>query len=205
MQNVNQFSLSHSNITENTLFGVYADAQFCTITKSTFYPNYQGGIACLGRYEITNNFLFRNGNPSDAKFGGMRLDTSTTGNRVAHNTLAQNVRAYSAVAPVYAGGLFCNNGIAPNNLLVDNEHGNEQDPSAQKAGSCDFAGSITNESADPYLFIEPYNSPQNFHFSSSLSPAINAGALLLMPITDDFDTNPRTDGVPDVGADEFVP
>lgn len=135
----------------------------------------------------------------------MRLETSLTGNRVAHNTLAQNVRAYSTTQPVYAGGLFCTNGIAPNNLLVDNEHGNEQDPSAQKAGTCDFAGTIANESAAPYLFVEPYNSPQDFHLSSSTSPAIDAGVLLSIPVAEDFDGDPRGTGVPDVGADEFVP
>jgi hypothetical protein len=43
----------------------------------------------------------------------------------------------------------------------------------------------------------------NYHLADSASPAVGVGTP--GAVTEDFDGEPRNDGSPDVGADEFVP
>ncbi|MFN0250134.1 MAG: right-handed parallel beta-helix repeat-containing protein [Kofleriaceae bacterium] len=163
------------------------------LERSTIINNRAGGVSAVDTsYDVTNNMIVLNGaQVSPVEFGGMRLAGS---GRAIHNTITQNRAPPDAL---YAGGLYCDNGTASNNIIVDNERGNEELPYAQVRGTCNFAGSIVDPSSNAAVFVDPFAG--DFHLASS-SPAVNAGGTPQVGI--DFDGEPRSDGAADLGADE---
>lgn len=105
-----RLDVERSSITNNMGTGVLAAAQQVVIRRSTFHTNRLGGISSVGGvFDITNNFVYRNGNDANAPFGGLRLDTTMPGNRFDHNTVIRNDAQYGAT-PTYAGGVYCRGG-----------------------------------------------------------------------------------------------
>jgi hypothetical protein len=194
-----------TEISQNKGIGISAFSQFVAVRQSKIFSNPQGGVRSVGGvFDVTNNLVFRNGDQITATFGGMRLDSSLPGNRVEHNTVAWNERAYSTTPPVYAGGLFCNGGgSGANNLIVNNAHGNATEPAAQIGGTCDLTGSLVSSDSTPYNFVRPVAEPFDYHLADADSPAANAGIATAAPLQVDIDGQPRSDGMPDVGADEL--
>lgn len=92
-----------------------------------------------------------------------------------------------------------------NNLIANNFRGNEFDASAQKGGTCTFTGSKVLASDSTAHFVSPIAEPFDYHLADAQSEAVNVGILSNSPITEDFDGDARSDGMPDVGADELHP
>ena len=195
-----------STISDNGDLGVRATVQVLSIHKSTILSNHGGGISGIGGiFDITNNFVCRNGNDTNGEFGGLRLDTTLPGNRVIHNTIDRN-DSNPLANPRYAGGFFCRGGGSyTNNLIVNNFAGSATQPNAQTGGTCDLTGSlIANDDASSH-FVNSLNLPFDYHLADGGSSAVNTGIAGPAPEAEDFDGDPRNDGHPDVGADEFKP
>jgi hypothetical protein len=92
-----------------------------------------------------------------------------------------------------------------NNLITNNFYGNQFDPNAQVGGTCTFSGSLIEASDEAIRFVRTGEEPFDYHLADAQSTAVNAGVLGSPPITEDFDGDPRDDGMPDVGADELRP
>ena len=195
-----------STINGNQYLGVRASVQTLTIHRSTVSSNRGGGISGTGGiFDITNNFVFRNGNDTNSEFGGLRLDTNLPGNRVIQNTIVRN-DSNPLANPLYAGGFFCRGGGSfVNNLIVNNFAGAADQHNAQIGGTCDLTGSqISNEDVTS-KFVSPVALPFNYHLADMSSRAVNSGIIGPAPETEDFDGDLRNDGAPDVGADELKP
>jgi hypothetical protein len=198
-------SILHSTIAQHAGIGVDAGPEQAIIRRSMFFSNRKGGISIVGggAFDVTNNYVYRNGNAADSTFGGMRLDSIVAGNRVEHNNVVRNDMDVSAT-PVYAGGIFCRGGgTSFNNIIANNFRGNALDANAQVGGTCTFDGSLALASDSTLNFVRPISEPFDYHLANVQSAAVNAGVTGASPVTDDFDGDPRTDGMPDVGADEL--
>ncbi len=197
-------AISDSRINGNQLIGISGSGTTLTVSRSSLTENRQGGISFGGgRYDITNNFVFRNGNDADATFGGIRLEAPDESSRVEHNTIVFNDMAVG-LNPVKAGGLFCVNNAAPNNLIYNNFEGNNSQPNAQTGGNCNLSGSlvVNGNGTNEMHFVSPISAPVDYHIADAFSPAVNAGVV--SNVSDDIDKDPRSDGLPDIGADEVV-
>lgn len=201
---IGQLAITHSTVRENAGIGVLANCQQTTIHSSIIAANKLGGVSSVGGvFDVTNNFVYRNGDDTNATFGGLRLDTNDPGNRVAHNTIVRNEARYET-SPPYSGGMFCRGGgTAANNLITNNFLGNADHPSAQIAGTCTLTGNSITPDALPMHFLKDDFEPFDYHLADAQSAAVNKGMVLNPPISDDFDGDARSDGQPDVGADEL--
>lgn len=197
-------TIRSSTISNNAEIGVTAVAGLMTVERSKISGNRRGGLSSVsGTFDVTNNFVVYNGDPSVTSFGGMRLESSSSGNRVQHNTVARNDCDVNAT-PVLAGGVYCVGAVASNNLVVTNYRGNTTLPSAQVGGSCDFSASYVSETPINGMFrADGMNMADGFHLDSSTSPVVNAG--IASGVTVDIDGQARSDGMPDLGADELDP
>jgi hypothetical protein len=68
-----------------------------------------------------------------------------------------------------------------------------------------LTGSQISNSDDVAHFKRPIMEPYDYHLADSASSALNAGMIGPAPETEDFDGDARSDGHPDVGADELRP
>jgi hypothetical protein len=204
-QQLDQLTIAKSTIAENLGLGVNSTAQQTTIRASNLYSNRMGGISSVnGVYDVTNNFVYRNGNAASSLFGGMRLESIVVGNRVEHNTVVRNDAEFGAT-PTLAGGVYCRGGgTSANNLITNNFYGNAAQSNAQVAGTCTFTGSLVLESDATARFVSSVAEPFDYHLADTQSAAVGVGIVSNPPITDDFDGEPR-DTMPDVGADELGP
>lgn len=196
-------SVNRTSILGSLLVGLDATPVSLELHRSLLTGNLQGGVRSVGgTLDVTNNFVFRNGNSKDATFGGMRLEPANGSNRIQHNTIVFNDSDPFA-SPLLAGGLFCKFAGASNNLIYNNFSGNNTMPNSQTGGGCDFTGSliVNGDGTNEMHFVSPIAEPFDYHLADELSPAVNSG--LPGTVTEDFDGDPRTSS-PDIGADEFV-
>ncbi|MDQ3365111.1 MAG: right-handed parallel beta-helix repeat-containing protein [Myxococcota bacterium] len=192
--------ITDSVIADNRMLGVSAIISRLGVHRSLVFGNRAGGLSSIGgTYDVTNNFVSRNGNNASAAFGGMRLESTQAGNRAAHNTIVDNNCDVNAT-PVLSGGFFCTGGSAPNNLILDNSRGNASLENAQTGGTCNFGGSLIAESALGFFVSLGSLTPADYHLVAP-NAAVNGGVT--GNITDDIDGQARSDGMPDIGADEL--
>jgi hypothetical protein len=86
-----QLTIARCTISEGAGFGITVSDVTLKVTRSTISINHDGGLRSIGGlFDVTNNFVFANGNDADGEFGGMRLETTLPGARVEHNTIAMN-------------------------------------------------------------------------------------------------------------------
>ncbi len=198
--------ISDSTIERNQQIGIEATTSArLEVARSSVSGNLQGGISSVaGSFDIANNFVFRNGNSKDAKFGGIRLDVTNGASRVEHNTIVFNDSDPFA-SPSFAGGLFCKGAGGHNNLIYNNFAGNNTASNAQTGGTCTLEGSLilNGNGTNEMHFLSPIAEPFDYHLADPQSPAANGGVP--STVTDDADREPRTDGLPDIGADELTP
>ncbi|MBA3405987.1 MAG: right-handed parallel beta-helix repeat-containing protein [Gemmatimonadaceae bacterium] len=197
-------SVLRSYIHSNRAIGI--DGRFVTklvVRRSSVFANRMGGISgSSGQFDLTNNFVYRNGNAANSQFGGVRIVNSNSGNRIEHNTIAYNDSDVNA-APPMAGGIYCTGLGGPNNLVYNNFAGNNMLPNAQVNSGCDMTGSLVRNgdgTNEPH-FVSPIAEPFDFHLADPASPAANVGRP--SDLTEDFDGDARPNGLPDVGADEL--
>jgi hypothetical protein len=64
---------------------------------------------------------------------------------------------------------------------------------------------LISESDLAFHLVRSTAQPIDYRIADEQSIAVDAGSILAMPLGDDFDGQSRSDGKPDVGADELVP
>ena len=186
-----------SVVTRNKGIGIVSQSGPLIVDACTVSENLGGGISSTnGSFNITNNAVVHNGDPGVTGFGGLRLDSSEPVNRFQHNTVIRNDCDVNFM-PVLAGGVYCVGAIASNNLIANNFRGNTSLANAQTGGSCDFGNSIISQT-DATLGL----AADGVHLTAT-SSAVNAGSA--SAVTTDIDGAARSDGMPDIGADEFQP
>lgn len=194
-------AVSRTVIHDNQQLGIDAAPVSLQLSRSEVSENQQGGVRSLGgSCDITNNYVFRNGNDKTATFGGMRIEPDGATKRIEHNTIVFN-ESDPFANPAFAGGLFCKNASAPNNIVYLNTAGNNTMPNSQTGGVCVFNGSliVNGNGTNELHFVSPATVPFDYHLADDLGPASNAG--MQTTVTVDFDGDPRGTS-PDIGADE---
>jgi len=195
-------TIKTSTITRSRQLGVTTVNSALVLHRSMVSYNRLGGVrSTQGSFNVVNNFVFRNGDPGASTFGGMHLDSASTTSRVMHNTVLLNDCDVSL--PALSGGLYCRigtTGTAYGNLIANNYRGNTSFQNAQTGGTCDFTYSLVAETT---LSLGCVLASEECHLAGAASPAVNAGMSL--GVMEDFDGEPRSDGKPDMGADEVQP
>lgn len=196
-------TIKTSTITESTGIGVTAQGGALIVQRSSISANRMGGIrSTQGTFEIVNNFVFQNGNAANSTFGGMHLDSNAAQSRVQHNTVTRNDCDVN-VEPPFSGGVYCNLPFPSNacgNVIANNFRGNTTYQNAQTGGNCFFGCSLVKPDT---IEIGCAPGSNECHLSGNGGLALDAGTDL--GVMEDFDGEPRSDGKPDFGADEFHP
>ena len=207
MTHTGELELQRCKITNNG-FGIQnASNSLVTVNRSTISLNPDGGIVLAGaipKFDITNNFIFRNGDENGSIHGGITISGGTAGApaRLEFNTIVDN----DAIAGgSRSGGVQCtiNGFLAPNNLIARNAlAGNPAEP-AQANGGCNFAGSIRQIDMTNLNFVEPNTLPYDYHVTTS-NIAIDMATTGTVMF--DVDGEARPNGAArDIGADELYP
>ncbi len=199
-------TVRQSNLVNNAFHGVYAnESSKVRIERSVIVGNGGSGLTA-GSTEVMlfNNFFVDNGGDSATDHGGaIRLsDTVALTSRVEHNTIVGN----DSTLPEYpAGGIACGGALTitlRNNIV----HGNTGD---EVSGSCSheysLLSSVTESMSGAHNIIAQdagFRGGGDYHISSG-SPAVSK-ASQMEDVTEDFDAERRSDGLPDIGADELA-
>lgn len=195
--------VAQSTLSSNAGGGISATGTTMTVSQSTVNENAGGGISVSGigaEFDITNTFVFRNGDVSASTFGGLNLGIALAGsNRLAFNTIVDNE------ANINSGGIICNAGtfMAPNNIIARNTlAGDATAPTAQTSGACTYPTSkIQNDVSG--LAFQQSEAPVFSYKLSAGSSAIDQ-ATTAVPIDVDNEGDHRPQGLQkDIGADEF--
>lgn len=131
-----------------------------------------------------------NGNPTAGFLTGIRVETSCNA-MVLHNSVYSKLLPYSAALEQK---FPTTTGIVANNLL-------SHEAVRYVKADADVYGNV--EFVDESVWYWPAN--RDFHLSSGATDLIDHGDPITVDdglITDDIDGEPRSDGAPDVGADE---
>jgi hypothetical protein len=201
-------SVHGSSILYNFGGGIVATGGTTAVTASFVVLNHSGGVSITsGAFELVNNVIARNGGLGEGGFGGVRLaQIGSVTRRFEFNTLADNRGDGDPV------GVACSDMAAAITLSNSIVYGNGDQGAKQVGGSelCTWTYSLIgpqdvpepgagNVVGDP-LFAPP--SPGGTSFDLELgSPAIDA-ADPTARVSVDIDGNGRSDGKPDMGADE---
>lgn len=199
-----QVTLDRVKLTNNAGGAISALGGTLTVSQSTISGNSGGGISMVGTgitFNITNNFIVRNGNSSTATVGGASL-AGTASSVFAFNTVVDNQILNTTLG---AGGVLCDIAgfTAPNNIIVRNfVNADETKTNSNTNGQCSYPTSTTATSVAGLMFASPDNLPYNYHIGST-STAVDQ-ATTASSVAIDFDGDARPQGVaPDRGADEY--
>jgi hypothetical protein len=198
-------SLTRVTVDQNQGAGVSSAGGALSISRSTFSGNQRGAIsvdANEATFDITNNFIVRNGDGTPL-FGGVYLKVVAAGSsRFEFNTVVDN---RSAMGAGRSGGIICLlvGFIAPNNIIARNQLGTSTtDPNAQSFGDCIYRTSKIQSDVAELNFVSPDMMPYSYKLLES-SSAIDQ-ATTASTVTVDHDGDPRPQGAQkDIGADEL--
>ncbi|MHC4944847.1 MAG: FG-GAP-like repeat-containing protein [Planctomycetota bacterium] len=191
------FTITGGSATEGG--GIYCLFSEPTIRKNHISENiadFGGGIYCVATspmMEIASNMIYSN--YATVAGGGMFCYVSNP--NIFNNTITQN-------GSVSGGGIYCDSFLSSicNTILWD-DFPDEIAGGNPEATCCDVLGGWTgsgNIDMDP-LFEEPSNGDYHLNW---LSPCINRGTNMGLPVMDvDGDSVPCM-GTCDMGADEFT-
>ncbi|MBC7974885.1 MAG: right-handed parallel beta-helix repeat-containing protein [Myxococcales bacterium] len=198
-----------SKIVDNEGQGISSTVCKLTLSSSTIAFNTLGGITVNGgSFDITNNFVFENGDRTTALAGGAQLfPMAGTTNRFEFNTVVDNHVRANIAAP--AAGVVCDIAgfTAPNNIIVGNDiNGDELGVNANIVATamCSFPSSTIAglpEDIAALMFVSERD-PRNYRLKAG-SSAIGT-ATTPSTVTVDFDGDARPQGTgADRGADEL--
>jgi hypothetical protein len=159
--------------------GITVSSGMLVLHQSTVSNNAGGGITINGaaaHFDISNTFVFRNGNISSSVVGGARLvQFANDGmNRFEFNTIVDN---HIATNSTNAGGVTCdtNGFVTANNIIARNDvNGDTTLSNANILGVCNFATSFVGTSATELDFVNPDAAPFDYRIQSG-SVAIDQG------------------------------
>lgn len=193
-------SVTASTISDNKLAGLATEGGVMNVTRSTIRDNGAGGlyVTMPKRFQITNNFIFLNGNDL-SKTGGVYLVANANPaviNTLEFNTIVRN-RA-GRHGSTLSGGVVCDlpGHLALNNLIFENSGGSASDP--QVGGACGYGNSLLSAPAN-----SGFVSADDLHLTAQMPSAIidkaDCGGIKV-----DIDGDARPAGSAcDLGADEF--
>jgi len=200
--NTAMLSLVRAKVIGNAGGGISASGGTLKVSQSTISLNAGGGISISGSgatFDLTNNFIYRNGDQDTGTFGGLNLGIAVAGtNRLAFNTIVDNRAA------INSAGVICNapSFMGPNNIIARNAlAGSTTAPNAQTSGACTYPTSTIANDVTTLAFAHPDMAPFDYHLtaaSSAIDQATTATTVMV-----DFDGDVRPHGAaPDQGADE---
>jgi len=199
----NKLSLNRVKIHDCGMIAVTNAGQL-TVSRSKIYSNPAGGLGLTGSFDVTNSVIVHNGGDGTA-FGGVSI-TGAGQSTFEFNTVADN-DAKGGGANV--GGVLCTTSgfQAPNNIIARNTSmGDASAANANVAANtpCDFTGTTIQTDVAGLAFVDPDNTPFDYHIGSASTAKDTAGVLSL--ISQDFDSQARPYGPgKDRGADEYHP
>ncbi|NVB82673.1 MAG: right-handed parallel beta-helix repeat-containing protein [Kofleriaceae bacterium] len=198
-------ALYESTVSGNQGSGLSLSGVSLTMSRSLVSINRGGGISISGTssFDITNNFIFRNGDPDASMFGGVNIGVATPGvNRFEFNTIADN---RSSPGTIRAGGVLCDiPGFAGgNNIIARNAVGGSTTvTNAQTLGQCTYPTSKIQADVTDLAFVSADAAPYNYKLTAG-SSAIDQ-ATTSSSINSDYDLDVRPQGgQKDIGADEY--
>jgi len=201
-------TITQSTISGNQGVGISATGGMLTIARSTVSLNPGGGLSIGGVgpvFDITNTYIFRNGDENSSTFGGLSLDFAIPGtNRLAFNTIVDNRANLGAAS---AGGVFCDAAsfVAGNNLIFRNTGGSTT--TAQTFGNCTYGNSfvVAAPAADNTpQFKHPNTTPFDYHLTAETPTTIRDAAGSCSIVDHDGYQRPFG-GACDLGAAEYHP
>jgi hypothetical protein len=202
-----KLSLTRVKIDGNQGVGISVAGGSLTLSQSDVAQNTGGGVSVSGvgvTFDITNNFIYRNGDPDNGTFGGLSLGIAVAGtNRLEFNTIMDNRAA------INSGGVVCNATAfaGPNNIIARNVLGmSTTAPGAQASpNGCTYPTSRMQDDASGLAFVDS-EAPAPFDYRLMGSSNAIDQALTPSTVTIDHDGKPRPIGSQkDVGAFEFRP
>jgi hypothetical protein len=207
MTHTGELELQRCLVTGNDTGIQNASSSLVTINRSTVSRNDVGGIVLVGtvpKFDITNNFVFRNGDANGSPNGGITIDGVSAGipARLEFNTIVDNDASSGGSR---SGGVQCTiTGFpAPNNLIARNALDNVETALAQVNGGCNFDGSLKQLDLTNLNFAQPDTAPYDYHLRTGNTGIDMATTGTLMF---DVDGEARPNGVArDMGADELYP
>jgi hypothetical protein len=197
--------LDHVTVDSCTNGGITVTSGKLILHQSTVSNNTNGGIDFANvpsTFDISNNFIFRNGQTSSGVVGGIRLlNFSNDGtNKLEFNTIVDNHIANSTTR---AGGITCDTGgfSMANNIIARNDvNGDRSAANANVVGVCNNLTSYIDQNILPLNFVDADNPPYDYHIQAG-SMAIDMGGTTTLDYDFDGNHRPRYQGY-DQGANE---
>ena len=182
--------------------GVNTTAGTLTMKRATIYGNTGGGVAVNAGVlaTIVNNVIVRNGNPSNALFGGVNLSAVAATSVFEFNTVADN----DAGTAGFGGGVVCGGVLVNlrNSIVANNKINGMTAPSNAQILNCPPQTSAVLPSSTTLKFKNDTIEPYDYHLLFG-SVAIDAATTTSM-MNGDFDGDVRPQGAAkDQGADEY--
>ena len=198
-----KLALTRVKLTGNQGLGLSAQGGAVTISQSVVASNVGGGILVSNAtFDITNNFIYRNGNQSTSSVGGLSLRPMGQ-SRFERNTIVDNQADGGSAS---AGGVFCDvpGFVAAGNIIFRNAGG----PTAnvQTFGSCAYGNSFVMPGTSPVdealSFARSNMQPFDYHLTAASPATVRDAGGTCTGI--DIDGEPRPQGgACDLGADEY--
>jgi hypothetical protein len=193
-------TLHRVTVDSNAGGGISMTAGSLTVSSSTISQNSNGGISTDNgvQFDITNSFIFKNGNTTSTNFGGVKLGVPGPVARFEFNTVADNRAIGGFAAGLQCSGMTLN---TANNIIAGNVAGTT--PNQHTTGQCGILTSRVQDNLDGLNFEEPDTAPLSFKLmagSNAIDQAITPSDIMV-----DFEGDPRPAGAVDLGADEFTP
>jgi Right handed beta helix region len=199
-----RLALSRVKLTGNQGLGLSAQGGAVTISQSTIASNVGGGISISNAtFDITNSFIYRNGNSTGTTIGGVNFAVSAAGgNRFEFNTVVDNEISSSTIS---SGGVLCDipGFAAPNNIIARNfvnrvaTAGN-----ANTLGQCTHPSSKVVADLAELKFLAPDMPPFSYRLGAGSSAIDQATTASTVAVDADGDVRPQG-AQKDIGADEY--
>lgn len=200
-------TVSRSTITNNPGGAVSLVGGSLVLSQSDVTLNQVGGISVSGAgvtFDITNNFIYRNGDPDGGTFGGLSLGIAVAGsNRLEFNTIMDNRSS------INSGGVVCNAPVfsAPNNIIARNALGMSTTAMGAQVSpnGCTYPTSRVQSDTTGLAFVHP-DVPGPFDYRlTSTSNAIDQAFTPSMIMIDHDGKSRPVGSEKDIGAFEFKP
>jgi hypothetical protein len=205
--NTSTVSIVRAKISGNAGNGISASSGTLTVSRCTINNNSAGGISIAGAtFAIMNNFIYKNGNTSDAAAGGLAIGAGVLdASKLEFNTIVDNLAGGGVTN---SGGVFCDHAgfIAANNLIFRNMGGAAGN--TQTVGLCTYGDSFVSAGASSVdntpMFAHPNSAPFDYHLTAASPSTIVDAAGACTGVDFDGDTRPMGAAC-DLGADERKP
>lgn len=198
-------SLVRATVSNNPGGGIVASGGALTVSRSTVNGNRGGGIAVAGNgvsFDITNTFIYRNGDGSESTFGGLNLGVAVAGtNRLAFNTIVDNQSSINSAGVICAVPTL----LAPNNIVARNAVAGSTTATAAQvsANGCQYPTSKIQSDAAGLTFVDSEApAPFNYHLAAGSSAIDQATTPVDVAVDIDGDVRPQG-AQKDIGADEY--